>query len=79
MDMAEEALVNDGTPIDAQWSQICSQLSVEFGESAVSSWLKPLTIGGISDGDLRADAFFEKLGCDTLCRAYRQDLGAYKS
>lgn len=51
--MAEEALVNDGTPIDAQWSQICSQLSVEFGESAVSSWLKPLTIGGISDGEMK--------------------------
>ncbi len=50
--MAEEAIVNDGAPIDAQWGQICNQLSIEYGAREVSSWLKPLTLGEIRDGKM---------------------------
>lgn len=48
--MAEEAYVSEGRPIDTQWSQICSQLKMEFGETAFDSWLKPLTVGDFSNG-----------------------------
>ncbi len=48
--MAEEAIVNEKAPIDAQWSQICNQLSIEYGVREVSSWLKPLMLGEICDG-----------------------------
>lgn len=48
--MTEEALVSDDSSIDFQWSQICSQLKMEFGETAFDSWLKPLTVGDLSNG-----------------------------
>ena len=48
--MAEEAYVSEGRPIDTQWNQICSQLKMEFGETAFDSWLKPLTVGDFSNG-----------------------------
>ena len=48
--MAEEAYVSEGRPIDTQWNQICSQLKMEFGETAFDSWLKPLTVGNFSNG-----------------------------
>ena len=66
--MAEEAYVSEGRPIDTQWNQICSQLKMEFGETAFDSWLKPLTVGDFSKGNeyLRSDGFYEKLGCNSL-------------
>ena len=48
--MAEEALVSEERSIDIQWEQICSQLKMEFGETAFDSWLKPLTIGDLTNG-----------------------------
>ncbi len=48
--MAEEALVSEERTIDVQWEQICSQLKMEFGETAFDSWLKPLTIGDLTNG-----------------------------
>lgn len=48
--MAEEALVSENRSIDLQWEQICSQLKMEFGETAFDSWLKPLTVGDFSEG-----------------------------
>jgi chromosomal replication initiator protein len=50
MDMAEEAYVSEERSIDTQWGQICSQLKMEFGETAFDSWLKPLTVGDFNDG-----------------------------
>ncbi len=48
--MAEEAFANEIRSIDTQWSQICSQLKMEFGETAFDSWLKPLTVGEFDNG-----------------------------
>ncbi len=48
--MAEEALVSENRSIDLQWEQICSQLKMEFGETAFDSWLKPLTVGDFNEG-----------------------------
>ena len=50
--MAEEAFANDIRPIDTQWEQICGQLRTEFGATAFDSWLKPLTVGDINDGEM---------------------------
>ena len=48
--MTEEALVSENRSIDLQWEQICSQLKMEFGETAFDSWLKPLTVGDFNEG-----------------------------
>ena len=48
--MAEEAFATEVRSIDNQWSQICNQLKMEFGETAFDSWLKPLSIGDFNDG-----------------------------
>lgn len=46
--MAEEAYLE--SLVQDQWGQICDQLKVEFGDVAFDSWLKPLTLGSVSDG-----------------------------
>ena len=48
--MAEEAMSNNEVSVQNQWEQICSQLKLEFGETAFDSWLKPLSIGSFTDG-----------------------------
>lgn len=48
--MAEEAFVSEERTIDVQWNKICSQLKMEFGETAFDSWLKPLTMGDFNNG-----------------------------
>ncbi len=48
--MAEEAMSNNEVSVQNQWEQICSQLKLEFGETAFDSWLKPLSIGSFNDG-----------------------------
>ena len=48
--MAEEAIYNDEISISNQWDEICSQLKMEFGETAFDSWLKPLTVGSFNNG-----------------------------
>ena len=48
--MAEEAMSNNEISVQNQWEQICSQLKLEFGETAFDSWLKPLSIGSFNDG-----------------------------
>ena len=48
--MAEEAINNEEFSINDQWNQICSQLKMEFGETAFDSWLKPLSISSFDDG-----------------------------
>ena len=50
MAMAEEAITNNETSVQDEWGQICSQLKLEFGETAFDSWLKPLSVGSFSDG-----------------------------
>ena len=52
MDMAEEAFASDVRPIDSQWDQICAQLKTEFGATAFDSWLKPLAIGDLNNGEM---------------------------
>ncbi len=53
--MAEEAMkdtkmtANDNN-VQEQWGQVCSQLKMEFGETAFDSWLKPLSIGSFNEG-----------------------------
>jgi chromosomal replication initiator protein len=37
----------------AQWSSVCGLLRAEIGESAYQSWLKPMTLRGIVDGEVR--------------------------
>ncbi len=48
--MAEQAINNNDTSVQDEWGQICSQLKLEFGETAYDSWLKPLTIGSLNNG-----------------------------
>ena len=36
--------------VQEQWCQVCSQLKMEFGETAFDSWLKPLSIGSFNEG-----------------------------
>lgn len=54
--MAREAMMNNNemknadNSVQEQWSQVCSQLKMEFGETAFDSWLKPLSIGTFNDG-----------------------------
>lgn len=48
--MAEEALYNEDLSIHDQWDEICSQLKMEFGETAFDSWLKPLSISSFDNG-----------------------------
>lgn len=50
--MAEEAFASTERSIDIQWGQICSQLKMEFGETAFDSWLKPLTVGEFNNGTM---------------------------
>lgn len=49
-DMAEEAVYNEDVSINEQWNEICSQLKMEFGETAFDSWLKPLSISSFDNG-----------------------------
>lgn len=48
--MAEEAIISNEVSVQDQWGQICSQLKMEFGETAFDSWLKPLSVGSFNDG-----------------------------
>ncbi|HLT00560.1 MAG TPA: DnaA N-terminal domain-containing protein, partial [Geminicoccaceae bacterium] len=33
--------------LDGQWSQVRDMLRAEFGKTAYSTWLAPLTLGGL--------------------------------
>lgn len=48
--MAEQAIKNNDSSVQDEWGQICSQLKLEFGETAYDSWLKPLSIGSFNNG-----------------------------
>ncbi len=37
----------------AQWERVQGRLREEFGDAAYSSWLKPMTLGGVADGHVR--------------------------
>ncbi|MBT3305532.1 MAG: chromosomal replication initiator protein DnaA [Alphaproteobacteria bacterium] len=37
----------------AQWETVCGLLRAEIGEAAYQSWLKPMTVRGIADGEVR--------------------------
>lgn len=50
--MAEEAMQNENFSVNQEWNQICSQLKMEFGETAFDSWLKPLSVGEYNDGTI---------------------------
>jgi chromosomal replication initiator protein len=39
--------------IETQWARVRGKLRAEFGEVAYRSWLKPLTLAGIDDGEVR--------------------------
>jgi len=39
--------------VDAQWARVRGKLKAEFGEAAFKSWLKPLTLISIDDGEIR--------------------------
>jgi chromosomal replication initiator protein len=39
--------------IDAQWARVRARLRTEFGEPAFKSWLKPLTLMSIENGEVR--------------------------
>ena len=49
-DKAEEAIYNEDVSINEQWNEICSQLKMEFGETAFDSWLKPLSVSSFDNG-----------------------------
>ena len=39
--------------VETQWARVRGKLRAEFGEVAYRSWLKPLTLAGIEDGEVR--------------------------
>ena len=56
--MAKDDTSNGGTQqsensLCDQWSAVSSLLRAEIGEAAYQSWLKPMTIRGISDGEVK--------------------------
>ena len=45
---------DESTPtVETQWARVRGKLRAEFGEVAYRSWLKPLTLAGIDDGEVR--------------------------
>ncbi len=42
--------------LGAEWARVRGQLRQEFGEDAFRSWLKPLTLIGATDGEIRISA-----------------------
>ena len=39
--------------VDQQWASVCSSLRMEIGEAAYQSWVKPMTVRGVRDGQVR--------------------------
>lgn len=39
--------------VETQWARVRGKLRAEFGEVAYRSWLKPLTLAGVDDGEVR--------------------------
>ena len=48
--MPQEAIKKNNNSVQDEWGQVCSQLKMEFGETAFDSWLKPLQIGAYNNG-----------------------------
>ena len=42
--------------LGTEWARVRGQLRQEFGEDAFKSWLKPLTLLGASEGEIRISA-----------------------
>ena len=42
--------------LGAEWARVRGLLRQEFGEDAFRSWLKPLTLAGASEGEIRITA-----------------------
>lgn len=45
--------MSNGSGIDQQWARVRGRLRDEVGEAAFKSWLKPLTLTEIDDGEVR--------------------------
>src|SRR6184192_1628750 len=39
--------------VETQWARVRGKLRAEFGEVAYRSWLKPLTLAGVDEGEVR--------------------------
>ncbi len=39
--------------MESQWARVCDRLREEIGEAAYQSWLKPMTVRDVSDGQVR--------------------------
>ena len=39
--------------VDEQWASVCGRLRMEIGEAAYQSWVKPMTVRGVRDGQVR--------------------------
>ena len=42
--------------VEAQWARVRGRLRTEYGEAAYKSWLKPLTLKALEDGQIRLSA-----------------------
>ena len=60
--------------LSAQWARIRGRLRAEFGEAAYRSWLKPLTLMGYADGQIRISAP-TRFMCDWVQSQYGERLG----
>jgi chromosomal replication initiator protein len=45
--------IGQDSQLNAKWARVRGRLRAEFGEQAFRSWLKPLTLIGCADGELR--------------------------
>ena len=42
-----------GPTVETQWARVRGKLRAEFGEVAYRSWLKPLTLAGVDEGEVK--------------------------
>src|SRR3546814_3692520 len=52
-DAKEEHEMSTGLGIEQQWARVRGRLRDEVGEAAFRSWLKPLTLAEVDDGEVR--------------------------
>ena len=45
--------MSTGGSLNQQWARVCTRLRDEVGETAYKSWLKPLTVATLEDGEVR--------------------------
>ncbi len=54
--MPQEASGDVPSPVELQWSRVCERLRSEIGEGAFRSWLRPVAVVNVDEGEARIAA-----------------------